>query len=538
MDGFDWICPTHEDKAAVIFSELMKTKVGRVWVTSRPVQKERLEGELSVSSFGMKRLSRESQKEMLRNLWKNIADVKEYELDNFLGSVNRSVHDEYFTGCPLYIMMIATVYEKELETNLKLENWQWTTIDVVNMYEVFVDRKLHIFLTEKQNADITNSSVLDILEDLKETLLNKFEKCALVAILPPSMLQSLNDKKIEEEIQPFLTKVQAGKDKTGIVMNVVDGKPQFVHRTFAEFFTARWFRRNFEFNRIVLKEIFFDRTYWFMTDVFDKMLARGCQLHCAVIDTDLKRFKSLLKERGDFNAQDRGGRTFTHLIAKHKWISSNIIRNDLEYEISFDITDSVLQWTPLQYAIKSKNWLAVELLLKSNVNRSGLDMIRQRAQDTDYIHPIIIHAVWYSYWLLLEYLSSIGVNIHQASDSNFPSPLHVGIRWRQTPVIRWLIQHGADCDTRYNDGQTPLFYAVKIGSLDVVRTLVEEGRASVDIRDVHGNTAIDWAKGYTSVPMYQHTFLWKYRVEGFKEIVKYLEERIKVTSSVCHNTNS
>jgi len=60
----------------------------------------------------------------------------------------------------------------------------------------------------------------------------------------------------------------------------------------------------------------------------------------------------------------------------------------------------------------------------------------------------------------------------------------------------------------------------------------------LDIRDVHGNTVIDWAKGYTSVPMYQHTFLWKYRVEEFKEIVKYLEERIKVSSSVCQNIHS
>jgi len=56
MDGFDEISPIHVDKAAVILSELMKTKVRRVWVTSGPVEKERLEKELSVNAFSMKKL--------------------------------------------------------------------------------------------------------------------------------------------------------------------------------------------------------------------------------------------------------------------------------------------------------------------------------------------------------------------------------------------------------------------------------------------------------------------------------------------------
>jgi hypothetical protein len=57
MDRFDEASPIHADKAAVFLSELMKTKVGRVWVTSHPVEKERLEKELSVVAFNVKRLS-------------------------------------------------------------------------------------------------------------------------------------------------------------------------------------------------------------------------------------------------------------------------------------------------------------------------------------------------------------------------------------------------------------------------------------------------------------------------------------------------
>jgi hypothetical protein len=65
MDEFDEISPTYADKAAAILSELTKTKVGRLWVTSRPVEKVRLENELSVIAFNMKNLSHNSKQEML-----------------------------------------------------------------------------------------------------------------------------------------------------------------------------------------------------------------------------------------------------------------------------------------------------------------------------------------------------------------------------------------------------------------------------------------------------------------------------------------
>jgi hypothetical protein len=62
-DGFDEISPTHVDKAAAILSELMKTKVRRLWVTSRPVMKERLEKEFGVPAFTLKELP-----EMIHNI--------------------------------------------------------------------------------------------------------------------------------------------------------------------------------------------------------------------------------------------------------------------------------------------------------------------------------------------------------------------------------------------------------------------------------------------------------------------------------------
>ena len=532
MDGFDEISPTHADKAAVILSEMMKTKVSRVWVTSRPVEKERLENELSVTAFSLKGLSHDSQTEMLGTLWMSKGCIDKFELEEFLEIVNNSVNDQNFTSSPLNITMIATVYEKDWKTHLNPEVWLWRTIDSVNMYRAFVDRKLHIFLTEKQKADENNSSVLEAHEDLKQIYLKNFELCALVAILPPSVLKSLHKKKIEEKIKPFIARVQAGKNKTGIVMNVVDGKLQFVHRTFAEFFTARWFSRNFKYNRIVLEDILFNRTYWGIIDMFDRMLAEGFPLHCAFLEGNFKTVKTLLAEGCDLNAVDNGGRNLLHLTTTRDSTLLDEICHNFNYEAFLNNTDSVLQLTPLQYAIKCENWPFVVRLLESNVDRSGFDIIRQRAQEPDYINPIIIDAAMKGHLSLLEFLRSIGVNIHQASSTDFLSPLHAAMYEEQLSVIRLLIKYGADCNTRYSEGQTPLFDAVIISSLDVVRALVEEGGASLDIRDDNGRTVIDWFKECASDPRYPYAGLWKDREEELKDIFKYLQEMCKVSSSV------
>ena len=383
MDGFDEISPTHSDKVAVIFSELMKTKVPRVWVTSRPVEKKRLENKLSVLSFSMKGLSPQSQLEMLWYLWgyeegkeeAKEGDEEEGEeeekikekLYNFLCHINRSVHDNNFAGCPLYISMIATAYKKEIEMYLNSEVWQWPFIDLVNMYRVFVDKKLHIYLTEKRKAEGTNSCVLADDECLKETYLKNFEKCALVAILPPSILKSLHNKKIEGKIQPVLSRIQAGKDKTGIVMSVVDGKPQFVHRTFAEYFTASWFSRNFDKNRSVLEHVLFDSAYKVITDMFNMMLAKDCPLHCAVLQGNYETVNTLLEEECDHSTVDKGGRNFMHTVAVVRWMGwdweiynyNDIVPLHNKYVPSLHNKDSVLQWTPLQYAIKCESLRAI-----------------------------------------------------------------------------------------------------------------------------------------------------------------------------------
>jgi len=151
-------------------------------------------------------------------------------------------------------------------------------------------------------------------------------------------------------------------------------------------------------------------------------------------------------------------------------------------------------------------------------------MIRQRAHGTDYIDTIVMESAELGLVLLLEFLRSIGVNIHQASSVRFASPLHAAVFGRELPVIKWLIQHGADCNFEDSDGQTPLLLAVTEGLFDVVRVLVEEGGASVEVRDDDGRTVIDLANRNLMYPRnYRYSNDYKHNCE---RIVVYLEGRV------------
>jgi len=189
----------------------------------------------------------------------------------------------------------------------------------------------------------------------------------------------------------------------------------------------------------------------------------------------------------------------------------------------------------MQYAIQSENWYIVERLLERNVDSSGLDMIRQRAKNRDYIDTIVMDSAEHCLLSVLEFLYSMGVNIHQASSVRFPSPLHAAVFGRELPVIRWLIKHGTDCNNADSDGQTPLFLAVSEGLPDVVRVLVEEGGVSVEVRDNDGRTAIDLAKSKLRYARYYKDS--NDYVQRCERIVDFLECRVHKTficdTSIC-----
>jgi hypothetical protein len=154
-------------------------------------------------------------------------------------------------------------------------------------------------------------------------------------------------------------------------MNVVEGRPHFLHQIFAEYFTASWFSKNFVPNRTVLEVVLFAPASGIIRKVFDRILAKGRRLCSAVLNCDAEAVETLLQEGSDVNAVDRGGRTALHLTAAQgpgDRLWKDITNSLLRCGATVDTKDTVLDWTPLQYATKSGNdFVEQELILVMQV---------------------------------------------------------------------------------------------------------------------------------------------------------------------------
>jgi len=273
------------------------------------------------------------------------------------------------------------------------------------LYDTFVERKLHGDAIEIQDGHET-------LKEIQENL----EKCSLLVTLP-SELNPLSDEEMQTTLQPFVEKLQGGKDKICTAMTVVQKWPHFLHRSIAEYLTARWFSKNIESNRSLLERILFDSSYGNVKDVFSRILASGCPLHCAVLNWDTEAVETLLQEGYDVNAVESGGRTAMHLAAAHGPggpVCEDITSSLLRYGASVDAEDDVLHFTPLGYAIKAENWLVVERLLEQECNTTDLELIRQRVDDESYMGRIIDIMQYNNYPLLFQHIANICANTRWA----------------------------------------------------------------------------------------------------------------------------
>jgi hypothetical protein len=86
-----------------------------------------------------------------------------------------------------------------------------------------------------------------------------------------------------------------------------------------------------------------------MMDMFDMMLAKDCPLHCAALQGKIIPVNTLLSEECDLSSVDKGGRNVMHSIATGNWLSWNLLNYKFNHKASLHNTESVLEWTPLQY---------------------------------------------------------------------------------------------------------------------------------------------------------------------------------------------
>jgi hypothetical protein len=250
MDGFDEISPFYKQTVIDLLQALRETAVEQLWVTTRPHLREELEDKLQQLSYTLEPFSEGNQLDFLTKFWslkewftetegkgdeKGKSKLKIYAellIENLAYSIGDK--DREFTGIPLLTRMLAEAFDEAVKTfyqsaepNPKIS----CKLDLLGLYERFIERKYDIYQEEK--FQVTMSNVI-ATEQRKRDLKHMTEDHQLLAfklLFTKEQLALFQNNRECSFSAEQLTRI-------GIVQVSHDGKPHFIHRTFAEYFVA------------------------------------------------------------------------------------------------------------------------------------------------------------------------------------------------------------------------------------------------------------------------------------------------------------
>ena len=479
IDGVDEVSPHYTEEVIQVLKILSKTKIERIWVTSRNSVKGRLESEFQCQSYSLVPFSEEDQKNFLVKYWKETCpDILEDHLENLanrvvkLSTEHRSLQDKEFMGIPLQSLLLAEMFEeylKQYSTAATVELPEY--INVVMLYDRYVGKKWDIYLSDKRASDRTNVSVQTDDVELHKTFIHNHTAAALVVILSTQQLEKLADKTMTERAREFLQKITETKEKTGIIIDVIEGQPVFQHRTLAEYFAASWLCDDFQNGQEFMRDHLFESEFDVVRSMVDRILADKCPVHEAVINSNVRLVTNLLRRKESVSEKDHGERTPLHIAVSCS--NTDIIRLLLEQGADGSSVDAFLGLSPVDYASRMNNWEVLTLMMdkRSDIREQVLNGPNQYSLDG--ITYALRAAAKYGRNDLLEYLIRKGNSVNMALPGNNSTLLHEAVKSQQTETIKILVQLGARTVSQDPFGRTPLHVAVENRSLEVIKCLVE-----------------------------------------------------------------
>jgi hypothetical protein len=250
LDGFDEISPFYKDSVIDLLQALRQTAIEQLWVTTRPHLREDLEDKLQQLSYTLQPFSEENQIEFLTKFWNlkdwvTKMDNNEKEENNIklkiyaeelIKKLVQSIRDKEreFTGIPLQTRMLAEAFEREVkifcQSPQSMPDLPFK-LDLLGLYRKFIESKYDIYQGEK--FQVRKSSVIAteqrerdlkiMREDHQLLALKVLFNEETVALFQDNRQCTFSDKQLS---------------RIGIVQISHDGKPYFIHSTFAEYYVA------------------------------------------------------------------------------------------------------------------------------------------------------------------------------------------------------------------------------------------------------------------------------------------------------------
>ncbi|KAJ3652926.1 hypothetical protein Zmor_018849 [Zophobas morio] len=488
---------------------LMLSQKGFIqWVTAKQHLRSSLEEKLDTLSVSINQLSEVEQEDYIKKRLNNFIKTVDMKpvIDKIKSTFAFTKHIDIL-GIPLQIFMLTDVLLKNKEKYLELLNNKFLLTD---MYRYFIEGKFKFFYEGK--VPVNNDFWQEKVRKEKEEKLQQYEKLALKVIFPENVLKQLNidySQKIDSVSEDFAT--------VGIVTGLQNGIPQFAHASFAEYFVALHFSRNFE---MIHRDIFFDAKYNNVRFFFDMLTGKNSPVHIAILYRnfdEVKNFNDEIIER-----KDECGRSALHLIcswgrryrrlnvqteARGYVIEANreIMSSSLETEEYFKALlfllhkceileqDLLHEITPVACSRESESLGAELELLESR----KLQLKDSYIRTIDKIN-ILFFAALHGY---TEAVKMVANKQLVTSSSIFNKEVNFSVKFdRSTPliiasreghlkIVEYLVKCGAQISRADNDGRTPLYAASSQGHEKIVECLVQN-EAEINRADNDGQTPL------------------------------------------------
>lgn len=230
MDGFDEILPMHVGATEKFLKRLLTSKNTRVHMTSRLHTRRKLEATAGVVCFDLTQFNLADQTKAIYQFWTVAKNIQPHQgllklIENILDSLRlQDLHNIKTIGCiPLHCNMIGLVYLEEALRYLQKPDDDYqirnSTKSVFDLYAKFMDTKFEGVdtLTRKRIR------IVHWVEALKLLFVGNSEAANWIQ----SLGTELNDVNPDQIY------------KVGILQpDCKEGRPVFLHKTFAEFLLA------------------------------------------------------------------------------------------------------------------------------------------------------------------------------------------------------------------------------------------------------------------------------------------------------------
>ncbi|XP_063923901.1 uncharacterized protein LOC135138016 [Zophobas morio] len=489
------------------------------WVTARQHLRSFLEKKFNVLSVSINQFSETEQDDYIRKRLSNLissVDMK-ITIEKIKSTFAFTKHVDIL-GIPLQIFMVTEIFRQNKETCLELLNNRFLLTD---LYRYFIDGKFRFFFGGK--VPVVGDYWEAEIAKKKEEKLKQYEKFALELIFPEETL-----KELKIDYARDVNLVSEDFATVGIVTGLQNGIPQFVHASFAEYFVALFFSRNW---KKLSRDIFFDQKYNNVRFFFDILTGKNSSVHIAVLYRNFDELRSYNDQM--INRKDDVGRSALHLLCSwgSRYPRLKVQERDDRYVIAYDNREYMELLETGEY------FQALQILL-NKCEISEQDLLFK-------ITPLECCRETESLGAELELLQSRKLQFQQSYNRNDRiNILYYSAQFGYDEAIKMVIPE--DVDSCYKEvnfishfGKTPLLMASRKGYATVVEYLVKCG-AKIYIADYFNQTPLHGAssKGHEKVVEYlvkceakincsdlnRETPLFAASSNGHEKVVEYLAE--------------